>query len=89
LSTDVTDKTDVNENALKGQSIIAQGKAQRRPGLQNAKDHIALKGQCKMMFRIALSGRFLLTSTFPRALPWADMQCPFGPKTVKTRIMTM
>lgn len=66
--------------ALKGRKIIAQGKAQRRPGNASHKIFPALQGRhnfgwqwalAMRRFCFALTGLDLFLANEPRALPWA------------------
>jgi hypothetical protein len=72
---------------LKGRPIIAQGKAQQRPGFASPKISQALKGRHNWGVRMAthvdrfcfaLSGLDLFWAGEPRALPWAIILRPFG-----------
>jgi hypothetical protein len=73
--------------ALKGRQIIAQGKAQRRPGLTFPEISQALKrrhnagGQFALSVRpdcFALTGLKMFWADEPRALPWAIILRPVG-----------
>lgn len=82
----VADEVPVTE-ALKGRPMIAQGKAQRRPGLAFPENFQALKGRHNSgarfarrvrAFCFALSGLGLFLTHEPRALPWAIILRPVG-----------
>ena len=73
--------------ALQGRQILAQGKAQRRPGSTSPRISQALKGRhnlgvwfsarvCGICF--ALTGLDLFSVNEPRALPWAIILRPVG-----------
>ena len=73
--------------ALKGRQMIAQGKAQRRPGFASPKNFQALKGRhisgvrlalAMRRFCFALTGLDLFLAAEPRALPWAIILRPVG-----------
>ena len=73
--------------ALKGRQMIAQGKAQRRPGYASPRISSALKGRHNFRGRMAwamhrfcfaLTGLDLFLTDEPRALPWAIILRPVG-----------
>ena len=73
--------------ALKGRPMIAQGKAQRRPGLASPTNSPALKGRHNFGFGFAwvmrrccfaLTGLEMFWAGQPRALPWAIILRPVG-----------
>ncbi len=73
--------------ALKGRKMIAQGKAQRRPGFASPIFFQALKGRHNFRgqwalgmrrFCFALTGLDLFLTDEPRALPWAIILRPVG-----------
>jgi hypothetical protein len=73
--------------ALKGRPMIAQGKAQRRPGFGCPHESQALKGRhnrgsrgepVSRPDRFALTGLEIFWADEPRALPWAIILRPVG-----------
>jgi len=83
---DVPGKTIQKSQALKQRELIAQGKAQRRPGFTSQKNFQTLKGWHSFGFQLALpmepfcfalSGLDLFSEEQPRALPGAITLAPF------------
>ena len=73
--------------ALQGRQMIAQGKAQRRPGFASHINSQALKGRhnsgfglawAMRRFCFALTGLEMFWADEPRALPWAILLHPVG-----------
>ena len=75
-------------SAPKGRNVIAQGRAQRRPGFRVPHDFPALQGRHHSRLGTgkwlaasicsALAGLEQKLTRKPRALPWADESRPLG-----------
>ena len=78
---------EVHKNALKGQSITAQGKAQRRPGLRiSPRKQPPCKGKALPGIPLPLQGGryfwgFVTQDCGEYALSWAVMLRPFRPNS--------